>query len=848
MTEITISKTWIRILGMAILLCVALSGCGREQGVLPPTLISITPAGGAEGQTLAVTLAGTNFTTGATIGLSGTGVVVTNTTVVTSSQITATFTIAANAPLGAQNVTVTTSGRTTGSVAFTVRPPLPTLTSIVLNSANQGQAMAVTLTGTNFLPGASIGMSGTGITVTNTVVVSATQMTATFTLAANAPVGAQNVTVTTSSGTSNSVAFTVISSAPTLTSIIPNSGTQGQAVAVTLTGTNFIAGAAVGLSGTGITVSNTVVASATQITATFTLAANAPVGLQNVTVTTSFGTSNSVTFLVNLLPPTISSTNPANGDTAVPFNRKITATFSTAMSGASITPVGVFTLKIGAANVAGTVTYDATNNTATFTPASALLASTIYIAAISASATDTLGNPLSNAGTAPNPWTFTTGTIADASSPTVSATNPANIATAVPINQKITATFSKAMDSTTITATTFTVLNGVTPIAGSVTYAGLTATFTPAANLPASTLLTATITNGAKDLAGNTLTTGGLAPNPWTFTTGTVADATLPSVILTNPANSATLVPINQTINATFNKAMDPFTITTGSFFVAGPGTTPVNGSVSYDPASKIASFTPQGNLAPNVTFTATITTGAKDVDGNPLVSGVAPNPWVFTTGTLTGGQGLVNLGSAANYAILAGSTVTSVGPTIINGDLGVSPGSAVTGFPPGIVNGTIHVPPDTTVPVAKVDLTTAYNDAAGRSTNVIVQATGELGGLTLAPGLYKAPAGSFAITSVDLTLDAQGDPNAVWIFQMPSSTLTVGNGRQVILAGGAKASNIFWQVGSSATLGTTVKFKGNILASQSITFQTGATLDGRALTQIAAVTLDSNTITKPGP
>jgi hypothetical protein len=149
---------------------------------------------------------------------------------------------------------------------------------------------------------------------------------------------------------------------------------------------------------------------------------------------------------------------------------------------------------------------------------------------------------------------------------------------------------------------------------------------------------------------------------------------------------------------------------------------------------------------------------------------------------------------------------------------------------------------------VAKVDLTTAYNDAAGRSTNVIVQATGELGGLTLAPGLYKAPAGSFAITSVDLTLDAQGDPNAVWIFQMPSSTLTVGNGRQVILAGGAKASNIFWQVGSSATLGTTVKFKGNILASQSITFQTGATLDGRALTQIAAVTLDSNTITKPGP
>jgi hypothetical protein len=163
-------------------------------------------------------------------------------------------------------------------------------------------------------------------------------------------------------------------------------------------------------------------------------------------------------------------------------------------------------------------------------------------------------------------------------------------------------------------------------------------------------------------------------------------------------------------------------------------------------------------------------------------------------------------------------------------------------------VNGTTRVSPDPTVAIAKTDLSTAFTDAEKRSTNVIVQATGELGGLTLAPGLYKAPAGSFAITLVDLTLDAQGDSSAVWIFQMPSSTLTVGNGRQVILAGGAKASNIYWQVGSSATLGTTVIFKGNILASQSITLQTGATLDGRALTQIAAVTLDSNTVTEPAP
>jgi hypothetical protein len=123
---------------------------------------------------------------------------------------------------------------------------------------------------------------------------------------------------------------------------------------------------------------------------------------------------------------------------------------------------------------------------------------------------------------------------------------------------------------------------------------------------------------------------------------------------------------------------------------------------------------------------------------------------------------------------------------------------------------------------------------------------SGELGGLTLAPGLYEAPGGSFDITSVDLTLDAQGDVNAVWIFQMPSSTLTVGSGVKVTLAGGASANNIYWQVGSSATIQTTAEMKGNILADQSITLETGAILLGRALTRIGAVTLDDNAITIP--
>jgi hypothetical protein len=149
----------------------------------------------------------------------------------------------------------------------------------------------------------------------------------------------------------------------------------------------------------------------------------------------------------------------------------------------------------------------------------------------------------------------------------------------------------------------------------------------------------------------------------------------------------------------------------------------------------------------------------------------------------------------------------------------------------------------DATAAQAQADLTIAYNDAAGRTVGAIAVA-GNLGGQTLAPGLYKSTS-SLAIDSGDLTLDAQGDPNAVFIFQM-ASTLTTTAGRQVILSGGAQAANIYWQVGSSATLGTTSVFKGNILAMASITVTLGATVDGRLLARTAAVTLDGNTITAP--
>jgi hypothetical protein len=189
----------------------------------------------------------------------------------------------------------------------------------------------------------------------------------------------------------------------------------------------------------------------------------------------------------------------------------------------------------------------------------------------------------------------------------------------------------------------------------------------------------------------------------------------------------------------------------------------------------------------------------------------------------------------------VAASTITNTGPTIINGDRGLSPGTAVTGFPPGQVNGTVHTA-DAAALQAKNDLTTAYDDAAARPSTATVPV--ELGGTIKTPGVYESPAGTFGITGT-LTLDAQGDSDAVFIFKA-ASTLITGSASNVNLANGASADNVFWTVGSSATLGTYSIISGNILAVASITVTTGVTINGRALARNAAVTLDSNTITRP--
>ena len=320
-----------------------------------------------------------------------------------------------------------------------------------------------------------------------------------------------------------------------------------------------------------------------------------------------------------------------------------------------------------------------------------------------------------------------------------------------------------------------------------------------------------------------------------------VSGTTPPTVISVDPGNSATGVAINKRPSATFSKAMDPLTITTSSFTLTGPGATPKTGTVAYDAVNRIATFSPASDLFSDTTYTATITTGARDLSGNALASNFV---WSFSTGNTPGGGGAgpatVNLGAAAPYGILGGAGVTNSGPTTINGSLGTSPTGTLTGAP--IVTGSTDLA-NPAAAAAKLALTAAYNDAAGRSLNAI-SLPGDLSGLTLAPGLYKNST-SVMLSAGNVTLDAGGDPNATWIFVM-GSTLTTFSGTQVILAGGARAANIFWAVGSSATLGTTSLFNGNILAAISISANTGAVVNGRLLTQTGAVSLLSNIVTVP--
>jgi len=332
-------------------------------------------------------------------------------------------------------------------------------------------------------------------------------------------------------------------------------------------------------------------------------------------------------------PPTVSSTVPADAATGVAVNANIAADFSEAMDNLTIT-TATFTLKQGITPVDGTVTYAGV--TATFNPTKNLAANTVYTATICPcgnGAKDLAGNELQNYFI----WSFTTGAAPDTTLPTVSSVIPVNASTGVATNTEIEASFSETMSSSTLNISTFTLMQGTTPVAGTVSYVGATAIFRPLSNLASDTMFTATINTGAQELAGNALATDFV----WNFTTGATPDATAPMVTLVNPDDFATGVAIDHTVTTTFSEAIDPLTINTENFILTD-GANPVVGTVTYDVINNIATFVPFRNLEPSTTYTATVTTGVKDLAGNALAS---DKIWNFTTGTATG-LAQVNLGA----------------------------------------------------------------------------------------------------------------------------------------------------------------------------------------------------------
>jgi len=538
-----------------------------------------------------------------------------------------------------------------------------------------------------------------------------------------------------------------------------------------------------------------------------------------------------------LTAPTVMSVAPPSGAGGACPNTIVTAAFAEAMNPSTIDS-STFTLTgPGSTPVSGQVTYDATGNSAIFTPAGSLIPSTTYTATITTGASNLRGIPLASDFV----WTFTTAaTLCLPPSPPRSVSPPSG-STGICPNAVVVATFPQAMSPATINAGTFKLTGpGVTPVAGTITHdvPNKIFAFTPTASLALNTAYTATITTGAQDASGN-----GLASDfVWTFTTSptTCAAPPPPAVISESPLAAALGVCPDAVVTATFNEAMNAATIDATTMALAGPGVTPVVGVVALDGTGRIASFTPAANLALSTTYTATVTTGAQDPSGNGLASDFV---WSFSTATLAC-QPPVPLGTAANFDAVAGSTVTNTGPTTIaGGDLGLSPGTAVTGFPPGtlIAPAVFHVT-DPAAAQGELDVIIAYNYVESLPGGAALP--GELSGLTFTPGLYKNSS-TVMLSSGNVTLDAQGNANAVFIFQIASTLTTLGS-TQVVLAGGAQAKNVFWQVGSSATLGTNSIFKGTILALQAITLDTGATLQGRALARNAAVTFDDNTVTAP--
>ena len=326
----------------------------------------------------------------------------------------------------------------------------------------------------------------------------------------------------------------------------------------------------------------------------------------------------------DVTPPVVSSSDPANSSTAVALSKIVSVTFNEAMDPLTIT-ASTFTMKQGSTAVTGTVSYSGTQ--ATFVSSGNLAPNAVYTGTITTGAKDIAGNALASNYT----FSFTTTSAPDITPPTVTSSDPANSATSVAITKVVNVSFSKALNSTTVNSSTFTLKQGSSTVAGNVTYSGSTASFTPSASLAYSTTYTGTITTGVKDIAGNALASN----YTFSFTTGAAPDLTPPTVASTSPANNTTAVSTSQGVGITFSEAMTATSITTSTFTLK-QGTTAVPGTVAY--SGTTATFTPSAALTAGTVYTASMSTGAKDMAGNMLTTAMS---WSFTTAGTAPAPGL---------------------------------------------------------------------------------------------------------------------------------------------------------------------------------------------------------------
>ena len=428
------------------------------------------------------------------------------------------------------------------------------------------------------------------------------------------------------------------------------------------------------------------------------------------------------------------------------------------------------------------------------------------------------------------------------------------------------------MKASTITTTTYTLKQGTTAVSGTVTYSGSTATFIPASPLVANTVYTATVSKTVTNLDNTAI----IADYVWKFTTGALV---APIVTSTDPIDKTTGISLNKTITANFSMTMDPSTINATNFTLK-QGTTTIAGAVTY--SGTTATFIPTIDLLEGKVYTATITIAAKNTAGVALANDYV---WSFTTlvvnapaptaglffGVFGGNAGITNQG--LNSRINNGGIGTTAASTLVTGftDILASPFEVYTVTPlnNGLVAGGIFtaapVPGNATKAQKALD---GLNEARALYNSISPaskpggsdQGSGELGALTLAPGTYKSASGTYKITNGDLTLDAQGNPNAVWYFQAESS-LTVGSpaaSRSVKLIGGALAKNVYWYVGSTAVInyGGGGVMVGTIIANSGVTLSSPGNsttpvgqetvLNGRAISLVASVTMVNTIINIP--